>query len=222
MIRDPEIREWQQEWQDAAPIASDLRKRVEHHSRMMRLMLVSEVLVTVVIGGGTTAWAVRSGERPVAVLAVAVWIFIAIAWGFGLWNRRGLWVASDATTAAFLELAIRRCQSRLNAARFAGVCYAVILMFDLAWVYQYLAVHESMDIPGFLVLPPMILVYPCTAVFYIVLALYRRRTEREFRYLVAMEDSRRIGTPVVEQSLVAMACEGIERFQRHWKRIRIF
>jgi hypothetical protein len=74
-------------------------------------------VVTVGIGGHLLMQAVSSPQLTHILLAVEGWVFIAVVWAASLWIARGTWRPYGQTTAAFVDLAIRRCQSNLTATR---------------------------------------------------------------------------------------------------------
>src|SRR5215471_13179989 len=131
MNTDAELELWREQWHAATvqPIATDLRKRVARQTRFMRIGLAGEVLVTAVIGGGATWQALLDGSSENVVLAVAVWLFIAVAWTFGLSVRRGSWSPSAANTSAYLDLSLRRCRGNLRAATFGSILYCSEMAF---------------------------------------------------------------------------------------------
>jgi hypothetical protein len=157
----------------------DLAARVKRQSRILRLALAGEVLVTVVMGGGMTWLAAVDGEPDLAVLAFATWMFIAAAWAFGLWNRRGLWSPVAMTNTAYLDISIRRCRGSLRAASFAMVFFAIEMLFCLGWIY----IHNGNT--SFLNSFPMLVVGLATIAFYVCTLIYRSRKKSE---LAALED----------------------------------
>jgi NADH:ubiquinone oxidoreductase subunit 2 (subunit N) len=100
MKLDAELELWRDQWQASpeAPELSSLRKRVARESLYMRILLTADILVTLVIGGGTIALALRNPRPASAILAAATWLFIAGAWIFGLSNRKDAWSPSASTT----------------------------------------------------------------------------------------------------------------------------
>jgi hypothetical protein len=80
MAADLELESWRRSWQTVARVPTDLKTRVERETRWMRLGVAIEIAITLVFGGGSLAWAVRSGRTDVLVLAIGIWVFIAIAW----------------------------------------------------------------------------------------------------------------------------------------------
>lgn len=186
MIRDVELEGWRREWQSAEPALPDLVKAVRRHSRRMRAMLASEILLTVVMGGGLTTWAVRSRDANVVVLASAAWIFFAAAWSFVGINRRGCWTPVNLSQAALLDLSIRRCRRGRIAAIFAVILYFLELVFCLVWVYRRTA-QPSVEL--FLLSTPVIVVGICTVIFGTSVVWYRRKKGAELDYLLKLQRS---------------------------------
>src|ERR1017187_863590 len=116
MKLDAELELWREQWQSSreAPVLTGLRKRVARESLYMRIMLMADVLVTVVIGGATLALAMRNPRPATIILAAATWLFITVAWIFGLSNRKAAWSPSASATSAFLDLSIRSEERRVG------------------------------------------------------------------------------------------------------------
>ena len=65
MMPDLELKEWCEQWQAEARVPADLRRKVARGTLYMRLMLASEVLVTLTIGGGSILWAVQEPRAEI-------------------------------------------------------------------------------------------------------------------------------------------------------------
>jgi hypothetical protein len=178
---DLELERWQRQWhaQDAVPL--DLAKTVETGTRRMRQGLIAEIVVTIVMGGAAIGWARASQRADVMVLAIAVWIFIAVAWVASLLLRRGAWQPVTATTAAFVEISILRCQRSLQAIAIQAILYVLILTFDLVWLFFY---RGESSVREFL-MRPAVLFFLCvvTPVLAAAALWYRRRLQRELTNL---------------------------------------
>ena len=134
MHADLDLERWRELWhvrQEPAP--SDLRARVLAETRRMRLFLVVPVAVTIGFGGGYLARAVASPDVESITLAAAVWVFIGVAWATAILNSRGTWVPLADTTAAYLDVSIRRCRGTLRGLEFGVWLYVAELTFCLAW-----------------------------------------------------------------------------------------
>ena len=131
----------------------------------MRRGRALEIAVTIVMGGGGLVWAISSQRAEIGVLAIAIWIFIAIAWTASILLYRGSWEPASASTAAFLEISILRTERRIQATMVQIVLYVVISGFDLVWLYHYL---DQTNLWTFLSRPPnlifLFLVTPSLAV----------------------------------------------------------
>ena len=189
---DTELDTWRREWQSeqsavpdlAVNLSVNLSVKVRRHSRFMRAMFAADILVTVLIGGGTTAWAIRSSEPDVIALAAATWLFLAIAWMFATVNRRGCWAPAALNASAFLDISIRRCRRGIAAAKFGMMLYGGELLFCLTWIYRRKA---AVSPPAFLTSAPVAAVWICTAVFVLIVLWYQRRKRAELAYFLELQ-----------------------------------
>jgi hypothetical protein len=172
---DLELESWRAQWQAEVEVPVDLRRKVAHGTRNMRLMVALEVLVTVAVGGGFTEPAVVDPRAENLVLAGAVWLFLAAAWIFAIYSRRGTWSPSAPTTAEFVDLSIRRCRTRLTSLRFGLWLYFAEMVFCLTWLYR----DPARRVPG-----PAIIFAVLTPIFLFGMAWYRRRTQAELQRLL--------------------------------------
>jgi hypothetical protein len=182
---DLELERWQRQWRTQETVPPDLAKSVDAGSRRMRRGVIAEIVVTLVMGGGTLAWAVVAGQTDVTVLAFAVWIFIAIAWTASALLRRGAWQPVTATTSAFVDISILRCERGLQAIWIQAALYVVILTFDLVWLYFYR--EESSARQLLLRLPVLVILFGVTPLLAAAAMWYRRRLLRELRNLTALK-----------------------------------
>jgi hypothetical protein len=184
---DPELAEWRKEWENDIAVPPDLndvlRRKVERQSRWMRIMRLSEVLITVVFGGGTIAWALRSGEVSVFVLAALTWVSLILAWKISLTNTRGLWSPVAETNSEFLDLSIRRCQSQVRSSAGAAVLYLFNLSFALCWVYVD---QKILPLGVFLLSRRVCVVWVVTLIFFVWLVWYRRAKQAELSRLLSL------------------------------------
>jgi hypothetical protein len=184
---DAELDTWREQWQSENTVPLDLRRRVERESRFMKLLLIADIMVTVLIGGGATAWAVRSPQPDVILLAVATWVFVAAAWTASLTINRGVWSPSALNTAAFLDLSIARCRGRLAAIRFGAGLFVCQLVFCLGWIYQH-APEQHTPVAAWLLFSsiPIDFVWVFTVAFFGFLFWYRRKKRVELTRLLDM------------------------------------
>ena len=178
MKSDLELEAWRDQWQAVTEVPADLRRKVERGSRNLRLLLAFEVLITVVLGGGSTLWAAMEPRNEMVVLSAAVWLFLGAAWWFGMMNRRGTWSPASVSTSEFIDLSIRRCQRRLAASGFGAGLYFVEVAFCLTWLYWEPARREPL---------PAIIFAVATPIFLVALARYRRKTKAELVRLMELQ-----------------------------------
>jgi hypothetical protein len=138
MKSDEELDMWKQYWQAQPSVPQDLFKKVEKENTHLRYYRVAEVLVTVLIGGGTAAAALVTRNVHWTVLAAGTWVFIVVAWFASLRYTRGVWAPGAPTTAAYLDLSIRRCQWRMKDARYNSVQSVLLTAFVLVVDYYIL------------------------------------------------------------------------------------
>ena len=177
MKPDLELENWRAAWQADAQAPADLRRKVARDTRHMRLMLASEILVTVTIGGGSILWAALQPRTEMLVLAIAVWTFLAVAWAFALATRRGNWSPAALTTADFIDLSIRRCRAKLASIRFVLWLYFAEVAFCLTWLYRDPARRTPAPAVIYAVVTPLLL---------IGLARHRRNVRRELAKLTEL------------------------------------
>ena len=183
MSLDPELDTWRHQWQVRDAIPADVRRRVERDIRRMRLGFISAMAVTVIFGGGTTAWAVASGEAQIVVVAVATWVLIAATWAVSLMLERGLgqWKPASTTTAAFLDFSIERRVATRRGIVAAAVLYAAFAAFMLAWQFQNAAGEAPTDVWSYLAARWMF--WTITAVLAVRAVWYWRSLGRELEVL---------------------------------------
>jgi len=188
MHADNELETWRRQWQAQGSVPLDLRRRVEHDIRLRRLSFVGSVVVTTVIGGGTTLWAIVSGESEVVLLLAAVWVFIAITWvtTIRLDRRRGPWKPMAETTAAFLDFAILSCRTQRQGITASAVLYAGFFVFMLAWKYRELAEGIPLEVWTYLTSGRVITLGAITAGLAVLAVYQRRRLDRELHNLVSL------------------------------------
>ena len=95
-----------------------MRASVICRSRLMRVVLGTEVLMTVAV----LSWvAYVVAQRPTAIMiiwGIAALLHSALVWAFALWNRRGIWAPLGESTRDYLALAFERASRDRLAARF--------------------------------------------------------------------------------------------------------
>jgi hypothetical protein len=186
MAADVELESWRRHWQAAAPVPPDLKVRVKRETRRMCLFIVTEVIVTIVFGGGSVGWVVLSHRTDALVLAIGIWAFIAVAWAISFLLRRDSWAPAASSTAAFLDLSILRCRRRREAVVAQSVLYALILAFDLAWIYFGRPEHTSDGVVSFLTSSGFAWVWLVTAALAVAAVRQRQRLARELETLTKL------------------------------------
>jgi len=189
---DAELEVWRRQWQSGTAVPSDLRRRVEQQSRLMKIALAADILVTIVIGGGAVVWALRSPQPDILLLAVATWLFLAAAWTFTLTVHHGNWSPSGLDTSAFVEFLARRCRGMLAAIWFAAGLFLSEIVFCLGWVYHHSPEPRTpLLVWLFSNSLPIDIVWLATLAFFGFLVWYRRKKRAELAYLQNLRDSLR-------------------------------
>jgi hypothetical protein len=186
MQPDLELEGWRREWQAHDAIEPAIKQRVERESRQMRRGVAMEVVVSVVMAGGTLVWAAISRREDAVALAAGVWILVAIAWIASWMLKRRAWKPATETTVAFLELSMLRCRRNLHAITAQAVLYVVIVAFDTVWLYYYRAPTRGLDLPSLLVSPPYLVLWAITPVLALIAIRYRDRVRRELDNLTLL------------------------------------
>jgi hypothetical protein len=141
MNTEADLAVWRRQWaaqpdtRNDAHWAEDLKRRVTRESRLMKIGLIAPILVTLLIGGGFIAFALTFASAANVVLVAEVWGFILVTWAGSLWLARGTWRPLGETTAAFVDISIRRCRSNIRAASFGAWLYVGQLAFMLLWKF---------------------------------------------------------------------------------------
>jgi hypothetical protein len=186
MELDPELKTWRRQWKTDEAIPLDLRQRVERETRSLRRQRYGSIVVTVVMGGGAAGWALVS-QRPISVaLAIGVWFFIAVAWVIATGLTRDILTPSADTTAAFLDLSIRRCRRQLQGLVAQAALYVTIVAFDLVWIYHYQAETRPVDPQAFLTSGVMLVMWAALAVPVAIGVWYRGRLRNELKNLLSL------------------------------------
>lgn len=148
MSIDAEVDLWRRQWQ-ANPdephrdrLAADLKAHVARDSRQQKIALIVPILVTVVFGGGIVLQALRTAQPMDIVLAAEVWLFILVTWAGCVRIAQGTWRPLSETTAAFVDLSIRRCRANLRAVPFGLSLYLCQLLIIVLLRLPY-ATHWS-------------------------------------------------------------------------------
>lgn len=185
---DVELDAWRRDWRADPVVLPDLKDRVERETRAMKRFVVAEIVVTAVFGGGSLAWAWLSRRPDVFVLAGGIWAFIAIAWAMSSLLRRDAWAPVTSTTIAFLDLSILRCRRRRETVVAQGILYAIILAFDLAWIYFDTPEPARAGLASFLTSARIVWIWALTLVLGVLAARQRRGLARELDALTRLRE----------------------------------
>lgn len=186
MNSNTDLEQWRQLWQrqpDSGVVAAALRDRAMRETRRQRLRLLASVLVTVVIGGGTAARAIGSGKADDVVFAAEAWLFIAVNWAATFWIARGTWRPLGDSTSAFLDVAIGRCRSALNATLFVVVMYVLQLAVVLWLKAQYSATDSATLLRSW---PVAVFGWAGVPILAAASLVYSRRKRTELERLIAL------------------------------------
>ena len=183
MTLDNELQEWRRHWHAQPSVPMDLFRKVEDGTTSMRHHRILEILVTVFMGGGTLVWAVFHPSTNWILLASGTWFAFLMAWIYSLRSTRGIWAASAPTTAAYLDLSIRRCQSKMRNARYDIVQGVLLSAFVL--VIDYRVISDLRDAPSiWLFVGLFVLLSVPIVVFF---ESKRRKAEAEMTYLLDLQ-----------------------------------
>jgi len=138
MKGDLELEMWKHYWKTQPSVPMDLFAKVEKETRSLRHYRTAEILVTVFVGVGTVAAALVMKSSAWVLLACGAWLFLIVAWVFSLRYTKGIWAPGAPTLASYLDLSIRRCQSRMKAAVYDIVQSIFITAFALMVDYYIL------------------------------------------------------------------------------------
>lgn len=191
MSADPELDVWRRHWKagsvgpDRGNLAQELRERVARESRWLRVGLIAPVLVTVLVGGGLILRALRVGSAMDIALAFEGWLFILVTWAGCIWIARGTWRPLGETTAAFIDLSIRRRQANLRAVPFGMWLYVGQLIIVALLAVRYEAAGLGAVLTSW---PVIILGWIGLPALLAVALLYARRQRAELEHLL---DARR-------------------------------
>ena len=126
---DVEWQQLQQVWnepdRDTDARVAALHRAVSGQARRLRLVLVSELLLTVIAGWSLVwTWQRVPGTRTGVIIAAAL-IHTAVIWGYALWNRSGHWNPVADTLRDAVRVRRAHFRRRLAAYRFVTWLAAV-------------------------------------------------------------------------------------------------
>lgn len=143
MSVDGEMEGWRRQWQGGAKPVVDadaierLRRGVVRETFWSKWGLIFPIFATLWSGATIVMPALRSGRALVVLLGVESVVFIVVVWVVAFWLGRGTWRPLADTTAAFIDISIRRREAYIRGA-IAGACLYVaqfallVLVFGLS------------------------------------------------------------------------------------------
>lgn len=149
---DKEWRDLMADWQSEepaapAPLSDETRQRIRRKVKSYGRRLVLVTLFEWLGCAATLAFIWKeSMEQPRTVGTVGfvgTAVLIALALGFSLWNRRGIWAPATESTLTFVELSLERQRRKLAALRFCLWFLAVELAFLVPWSVWALLAKSS-------------------------------------------------------------------------------
>lgn len=132
---DDELLEWTRDWQAGEPVRNpaDLRRQVARRSRGLVALTVGEALLSAGFAAALVRLALDPGHPADVPLAIGLLGVIALAFGFSLWNRHGVWRPRADTVRASLELSLRRARRRLRGLAAGWGVLALEVLLLLPW-----------------------------------------------------------------------------------------
>jgi hypothetical protein len=127
----------------AAPeqtLAEMLRARVRLQTIRLRLILVSEILLTIVVLGLAAAALPRMTASGALRASIVVLLYTGGVWAFALWNRRGVWQSYGKSLTDCISLLRLRAERRVRSAWF---CVVVIAAATLVMRRQITSAFKS-------------------------------------------------------------------------------
>jgi hypothetical protein len=146
MSIDGELESWRRQWQGGAAPAADadaierLRRSVARDNFWSKWGLIFPILVVVWSGATTVLPALRSGQALGVLLGVETLVLIVVLWAVALWLARGTWRPLADTTAAFIDVSIRRRIAYIRGA-IVGACLYVAQ-------FAFLVIVLGLESPG--------------------------------------------------------------------------
>lgn len=184
------VEDWQGGHADIPTVSvEDMQQKV----RRQQTRLIATTMVEVAISAGMIGWTVmllRQGLKFIPFfISMVVWAFLAAAWSFTLWNRRGFWRPQTDTLQQMVELLYERCQRRLEMVSFSLTLICVLVPFLMACsvMVYYTDSHAAEQVTRYLLSWGIGALYLLGCVIWLL--RYRRRVQREIE---ALEPMRRI------------------------------
>jgi hypothetical protein len=136
MNLDQELAEWRQDWlAQEQPLGDfEIRRIVDRQRRRMTIRLAWRMLSALALLVFSAWWVWNRWTLEWIVWAAVIWISTFATAAFAIWNSAGNWTSLDRSTAAFVELARRRCLAALREIRFGRWLLAVSMAIVVPWL----------------------------------------------------------------------------------------
>lgn len=128
------VEDWQSSKMETPPVSlTDLRRKVYGQNIRLILTVSLEILISIgIIAVCIHLWS--QYPRFDTLIGIAgIWGFLAVTWGFALWNRHGIWQADSQTTQALIELLYERAVRQLRTARYCVWLLITETLFISLW-----------------------------------------------------------------------------------------
>ena len=173
---DTELRAWQREWREQAlPATSveELARSVQRGNRHAIYGTAAAALFTIIAIAPLIRRAI-AGTIDSQFLA-GILTFVVLVWVTALWLARGTWRPRDESTAAFLDVSIRRCRAAMLGVPVAFVLYAAELIYVLLSMQRI----EGADVASLLRSPQFVAVGWIGGPLYLAGQLWYGHRQRE-------------------------------------------
>jgi hypothetical protein len=162
MSTDGEMDAWRRQWQGQGagkPVADSdaverLRRSVARETWWNKWGLVFPILVTLWSGSTIVIPALRTGSAPGVLVGVESLVFIAVIWVVALWLARGTWRPLADSTAAFIDVSIRRREAYIRGAVVAACFYVA----QFAFLVLAIGLNSPIGIAGVLASTPAVII----------------------------------------------------------------
>jgi hypothetical protein len=187
-MKDDELETWRRQWQGQPAVPIDLIRKVERGTIYLRVGEYAFYL-PLAITIATTIGAFLNPNLLSILFAAGLWLFIIIGRIFSNKNMKGVWAPTAETTAAYVDLSILRCRSRLSQIRFSNVLTPLITTFVLVGLYEMFASSGKLEKTEDYVIVGLSFLWTIGVVslVQIILARQRKKIAVELAYLLDLK-----------------------------------
>lgn len=175
MSTDTELHAWQRQWREQslpATTADDLARSVRKGTSLARNWTIAAAVLTVVMLVPLLQRTLSGSANPRFVIGVL--LFVVLVWSSTMWLARGTWRPRDESTAAFLDVSIKRCRAAMVGAPVGIVIYAAELLYVLLSVHRL----EGVEWGTLLRSAPVVLIGWIGAPLYVASQIWYARRQR--------------------------------------------